>query len=475
MVSRSKILLVITIITTFLLSAAYGQSTGTLSGKVTAADGSPVPSASVIVTDQTGFSHNNVSGQDGSFNIPNLAPGTYRVQVEVPGFKRLTQENVQVMAGTPVSLQLGLEAGSQSESVEVAGHAPLAQDQNDQIAHSYTGRVISELPVLDLNHQQLVELMPGITPPAATVSILTDPQRNRQWNTNGQAAQANNNLLDGVENLEPVLNIAVHVPTINDIEQMNLATSNYPAEEGRALGSILFPLSRPGSNVWHGDAFEYNNNDWFRARNYFDPTPLKQPVSAMNQFGGAVGGAIVPDHTFIFFSDEGDLNRSATPTFTTVPGSAFATGNFSSAPAGTIVYNPFTGTTAAGRTPFTGNIITPSLINPSSAAILSLLPQPNLSGIENNYFANVPFRNYGVRAEARVDQRFDENNLLFLRYALSYYTTSQQSVLGGSERPRGIRAFALTTPSSAIHMPSALPPSPTFASAIRATRIRSMR
>jgi hypothetical protein len=384
-----------------------------------------------MVTDSTGFARNAAGKQDGTFSIPNLPPGTYRVQVEVPGFKRLSQENVQVMAGTPVNLQLGMEAGSERESVEVEGHAPLAQDQNAQIAHSYTGRVISELPVQDLNHEQLVEIMPGVTPPAVTTSILNDPQRNRTWNTNGQPAQANNTLFDGVENLEPVRNIEVHVPTINSIEQMNLVTSNYDASVGRAAGSILTPISRAGTNGWHGDAFEYNTNDWLRARNYFDPTPLAQPVSTINQFGGVVGGAIIPDKTFLLISDEGDLTRDANSVFTTVPTAAFRMGNFSSLPVGTI-YNPFTGTaTGAGRVAFTNNTIPANLINPSASAIINSLPLPNLSGVENNYFANVPFRNYGVRSEARLDHRFNEDNLLFLRYGLSYYNTSQQAALGG--------------------------------------------
>ncbi len=425
-----KLLLLVSLIAAVLGVPAFGQTMGNLSGKVTAPDGSPVPSASIMITDSTGFARNAAGGQDGTFRVANLPPGTYRVQVEVPGFKRLSQDNVQIVAGTPVSLQLGMEAGSERESVEVAGHAPLAQDQNAQIAHSYAGRVLSELPVQDLNHQQLVELMPGVTPPAATTSILNDPQRSRTWNTNGQQAQANNTLFDGVENLEPVRNIEVHVPTIHSIQQMNLVTSNYDASEGRATGSILTPISRSGTNGWHGDAFAYHTDDWFRARNYFDPTPLAQPVSAMNQFGGVVAGAIVPDKTFLLISDEGDLTRDATPTFTTVPTAAFRAGNFSSLPVGTI-YNPFTGTAnGTGRTAFVNNTIPASLINGPASTILNTLPLPNLTGVENNYFTNVRNRNYGVRSEARLDHRFNDDNLLFMRYGMSYYTTSQQSALG---------------------------------------------
>jgi len=145
--------------------------------------------AVVIVTDSTGFSHNTLTGQDGTFAIPNLQPGTYKLEVEVPGYKHLTQERVQVMAGIPVNLHLGLEEGSERESVAIQGQAPLADDSGDRIAHSYTGRVISELPVQDINHEQLVELMPGVTPPAVSTNILIDPQRNRTWNVNGQQAQ----------------------------------------------------------------------------------------------------------------------------------------------------------------------------------------------------------------------------------------------------------------------------------------------
>ncbi len=426
----------------------FAQTTGTLTGKVRAADGSSVPSASVMVVDQSGQRHNTVTGQDGSFSVANLPSGTYRVEVEVPGYKRLTQSDVQITAGAPINLQLGMETGSNNDVVEVQGQAPLADDQNSRIAHSYAGRMLFNLPVQDLNHQQLVELMPGITPPAPTASLLTDPQRNRTWNTNGQPAQANNTLLDGVENLEAYRGTEVHVPAIGGIQQMNLTTSNYDASQGRAGGSILTPITRAGSNSPHGDLFEYFSNDWLRARNYFDPKGLAQPHYVQNQFGGAIGGAIIPDKTFFFLSEQSDTLRDANSNFTTVPNAAFRAGNFSGLPNVTI-WNPFTGSAnGVGRVAFPGNQIPVNLLNPRSLALLNSIPQANLSGVENNYFSNSPIRNDGNRVDARVDHRFNENNLFFMRYGLSYYTTSQDSPLGaiggagGSSRLRAHDALA---------------------------------
>jgi len=414
----------------FLSSLLWGQSTGTLSGKVTSPNGSGVPSASVVVTDTSGTARNTISGQDGSFTVPNLPAGTYTVQVEVPGFKRLSQQNVQVIVGSPINLTLGVEQGSQAETVEVQGQAPLGNDRTAEVARSYAGQVITQLPIQDLNHQQLVELMPGVTPPLTSTNILADPQSNRIWNTNGQPSQANNSRLDGVENIELFRGPAVHVPTIEAIQQLNLSTSNYDAQQGRAAGSIIAPITKAGTNGIHGSLFEYHSNDWFRARSYFNPSPYTQPRYTSNQFGGTVGGAIVPDHTFLFLSYEGDYTRDQTPTFATVPTAAFAAGNFSGLPNVTI-YNPATGfANGTGRTAFTNNVIASNLINPAARAFLAAFPAPNLSGFENNYFANVPMRNDGNRADMRLDHRFSSNTSMFARYGLSYYNTSQDSVLG---------------------------------------------
>src|SRR4029077_19425562 len=116
---------------------------------VTNASGAAVAQANVTVkSSATGMSQSVITDTSGRFTVPNLAPGTYTVSVEVVGYRRLAQENVQVMAGQPVRLSLGMESGSTHETVEVAGDAPMVQDQNAEISRAYNSRTISQLPLI---------------------------------------------------------------------------------------------------------------------------------------------------------------------------------------------------------------------------------------------------------------------------------------------------------------------------------------
>jgi hypothetical protein len=447
------------------------QTSGVLNGKVTDHDGKPVPSASVMVSGASGLTQTAVTMPDGDFSIANLPPGIYRVEVHSSGYKSLRNDNVDVAANIPVTLPLPLAAGSPAETVEVQGQQSLAQVQNAEIGRAYSRRSLADVPVQDLSSQQQVERMPGITPPVpwtpytsssssvaalntprgmieTSNSILSDPQTNRVWNTNGQPAQANDHQLDGVENVEAFSQIEAHVPAVNSLEEMAVATSNYDVSAGRAAGSVLTHVIGSGSAGFHGTLFDYHANDWFRARNYFNPRGTPQARFTSNQFGGTIGGSIVPNKTFVFLSYEGDYVRDRTSTIATVPTSAFRTGNFSALP-GITISNPFTGTaTGAGRTPFTGGVIPAALLNRSAAAILAALPAPNLPGLVNNYAANVPMTNDGNRADVRIDHRFSDQTTMFLRYGLSYYNTAQQSLFpglgadGGNSRLRAHTALA---------------------------------
>ncbi len=412
------------------LGQMFGQNTGTLTGTITNATGAAVPNANVVITTSSGGSQTIRTDQSGSFSVSNLAPGTYTVSVEVDGYRRLSQNNVQILAGQPVRLTLGVEAGNIDETVEVAATAPMVQDQNGEISKAYTSRVVSQLPLQDRNSEQLVELMPGITPPAPSVNVLNDPQRSRSFNTNGQPAMANRQLLNGTENDELFQGIAVHVPTLDSVQQMNVITSNYDASQGRAGGTILNYVSRRGTNGLHGSLFEFNANSWARARDYFNPRGFPQARYNSNLLGGTIGGPIVKDHIFFFGSWESDYLRSQSSSITTVPTSDLLTGNFSNVP-GVTIYNPFTGlANGRGRTPFAGNMIPSNLFSPVARALLPYFPAPNEPGYTDNYFANVPFRNDDLRFEGRIDDRFNDRTGAYLNYSYGNAYVNQNSVLG---------------------------------------------
>jgi hypothetical protein len=431
---KSKVTyLVVTSILSLFFTALQlcGQNTGTLSGTVTNAAGAGVPQANVAVKNNaTGMSQSVITDQNGSFTVANLPTGSYTVSVEVTGYRRLSQDNVQIMAGQPIRLTLGMEAGSTSETVEVAGDAPMIQDQNGEVSRAYNSRTISQLPLLDRNTEQHVQLMPGNTPPMPAVSVLNDPQQSRTWNTNGQPADSNRRLVNGTENDELNQGVSVHTPTLDSVQQMNVVTGNYDASQGRAGGTILNYISRRGTNGLHGSVFEFNANSWERARDYFNPAGFPQARYNQNEFGATLGGPIVKDHVFFFLSWESDYHREQIPGVYTVPTSDLLAGNFSNVP-GAMIYNPFIGSASGtGRSQFPGNIIPASLISPVSRSLLGYFPTPNEPGYIDNLITTTPFRNDNLRLEGRIDDRLNDRTGMYLSYAYGNAYANQNSVFG---------------------------------------------
>lgn len=306
---------------------------GTLSGRITNSTGAPIANAAVTITNvDTNASQRVLTTSDGSFSVRNLPLGTYRVDVESAGFKRSTTNNIVLSATAPGAVSIVLETGGAEGTVNVEGTTPVVQAESGEVSHSIQQRTIQELPVADRNYQQLMELLPGVTPPGTDLTAIQDPVRNRFWNTNGQPSNANNRYLDGVENIEPFFGGEVHSAANESIQLLNTYTSNYPAEIGRAGGSFNNVATRTGSNSLHGSLFEFFGNNWFSARDFFNPKPHSMPHGNFNQFGATAGGPITHDHTFFFFSYQGTLDREESALMTTVPTAAFRTGNFSTAP-----------------------------------------------------------------------------------------------------------------------------------------------
>jgi hypothetical protein len=412
--------------------ATWAQSvSGTLSGKVNSAAGAGVPNAAVTVTNATtSVSQKVLTGPDGSFSVSGLPPGTYKVDVEIAGYKRTSQSNIELTTTGPATINVTLEPGNINETVEIRAHAPVVQESSGEVGIREGTRTIRELPVIDRNFQQLVGLMSGITSPTPVYPLVIDPQRNRFFSTNGQEPWNNQWQMDGVYNTEPFRNTAIRVQPMETIQETQIATASKIMQHGYYGGANVTNITRGGTNDLHGSLFEFYSGNVLRTRPFYDTLGDSVPKYVHNQMGAAGGGAIVRDKTFVFGSYEGMFDNGYSSQLTTVPVPSAIGGNFSGIP-GLTLFNPNTGTaTGAGRTAFANGIIPSSQINPTAASIAGLLPAPNLPGFADNYLANVPFRNHWNKADGRIDQHFSDRTSAFLRYGYTNNWAIQGSPLG---------------------------------------------
>jgi hypothetical protein len=426
-----KIFLQLTCVLLLVAAPILFAQGGIFAGKVTNAQGHAVPNAAVTLTNAaTNAQVKVLTGPDGGFAFNGVPPGNYHLDVETQGYKHATQHNLVLPPGGPTPYHITLQAGSMNETVEIRGNAPAVQTAGGEVTLGIDTRSVHEIPVIDRNYQQLVGLQSGITPPVTLLGQTTDPERNRFFSANGQAVWNNQWMMDGVWNTEPFRNTAIRVQPEEAIQQLNIVSSTFNARRGFIGGSDDTTIIPAGTNAFHGTLFEFWNGTKLNARNFFNQEDnFTRPRFTYNQFGAAGGGAISKDKTFLFGSYQGMYANGQQTQMTTVPTAAMVGGNFSAVP-GLTLYNPASGIGGAGRTPFPGNIIPGFMLSPVASAIASFYPTPNLSGFVNNYMANVPLENHQQKADAKLDQHFNERTNMYLRYGYSNDWVQQSSILG---------------------------------------------
>jgi hypothetical protein len=408
----------------------FGQAvTATLLGTVTDSSGAVVPNAAITVTEtSTNVARKAITNQEGIYTIPYLPPGTYKVEAEAAGFKRISRDNIELRATISTRVDLQLEPGQISETVEVTAETPLLQTDRAEVSRSFSTKPVTELPLADRSFQSLVGLMPGVAPPSVDFTRAEDPQGTTFFRANGQGNSANNTQVDGVDNTNPTLGLTVYIPSAEVVQEVNITTSNYNAEFGRAGGAVLNVVTRGGTNELHGSLFEFHRNTAFRARNMFNTEPQPKPNFIRNDFGGTLGGPILKNRTFFFGGFQGRTLRQSSTVTTTVPVEAWRRGDFSDVP-GLNLYDPATGT-PANRQRFTSNQIPAGRFNPIALQLISQLPQPNQPGLLNNLIVNTPFRYNGYGYDGRVDHVFSESTRGFAKFNFSDYTVRQEAALG---------------------------------------------
>src|SRR5713226_8997728 len=420
------------ILTLAIVPPAWAQAvSATLIGTVTDSSGATVPNATVTATEtRTGVLRKTSTTADGVYTIPYLAPGVYRVEIESAGFKKSSRDNVELAVSSTVRVDATLEPGNITETVEVRAESPLLQTDRSEVARNFASQNVTELPLANRSFQALAGLVAGVTPPTVDFTTLEDPQGTTFFRANGQADASNNTLVDGVDNTNPTLGLTIYIPPAEVVQDVQVSTSNYNAEFGRAGGAIVNMVTRGGTNQLHGSLWEFHRSTNLRARDFFNTVDRPKPTFIRNEFGAAAGGPIVKNKTFFYAAYQGRYLRQATTTITSLPVDAWLRGDFSGVP-GLNIFDPATGNKdGTGRLAFQDNRIPQNRLHSVSNKLLPLLPRPNGSGFVNNLNLNVPFSYDGKSPDARIDHNFSDRTKIFAKFNYAKYAVRQQAALG---------------------------------------------
>jgi len=401
----------------------------------------------------TNASQSATTDANGGFTFSNLAPGTYRVAVKMKSGLQLSESSIEISSAgsNQVQVDFAQTAAAPAAKLELDGRAPTLQTHSAEVSRSYDSNTIRSLPVIDRQNQELISLMPGVTPPVIAGDRINDPQQTRTFNVNGQPAYSNLQNQDGAYNNEPFYGRAMRVEPDEAVQALQVRTSNYNAEYGLAGGSWSSTLTRPGTNALHGSLFEFNTNSYFRTGRSLEASQ-SSPRFNSNDFGGTAGGAVLPDRMFWFLSYEGLMQRGSQEAEATVPMAGLSSGNFSQV-AGVSIFNPASGNISGiGRTPFTGNLIPSSQLNRSAQQILALIPSANAPGYYNNLVGSVPLLDDNHRIDAKLDHRFSEKSTGFFRYGFTQGSVDQGSLLGSVGSPLNSELRGMNAVGSYTHL-----------------------
>jgi hypothetical protein len=307
--------------------AAFGQNTASIKGTVTDSSGAAVAGAKVTVKNvDLGITRTTQTNSEGDYEVPALKPGTYSVGIEMQGFQPLQAKNVVLEVSKNTVQSFKLSVASTTETVTVEATAPVIESTTMTVGQTINQKTVQEIPLNGRHFVDLALLIPGtVTPPQN--GFLTAPLRGQgsfAFNTAGNREDSVNFMINGINLNDMVQNQVTFQPTINTVSEFKVDNSTYSAEYGRNSGAIVNIATRSGTNQFHGELYDYVRNNYFDARNAFNPrldnsgNPLAMSPFKRNQFGGDIGGPILKDKTFFFLSYEGLRHRQGLTTTSNV-------------------------------------------------------------------------------------------------------------------------------------------------------------
>jgi Carboxypeptidase regulatory-like domain/TonB dependent receptor/TonB-dependent Receptor Plug Domain len=393
-----RIFPVVSLLFLLTLSTHGVGTTGTLVGTVTDAKGGVISQAKVTVKNVgTNATRELTTSLSGEYSVPLLPPGEYEVSVERPGFKRAVFSGIKLEVDQTVRVDATLEIGEVNQQIAVTESAPLLQTDSSTVGQVIDQQKVSQLPLNERNFLAFTLLVPGAQLPSDGSQNST---QGGAISVNGAREQANNFLLDGVDNNDLAINQYTVLPSVDAIQEFKVQSSDSSAEYGRSGGAQINVVTKSGTNQFHGTGFEFVRNRHLDAKNFFDQPYCTASSAAgtcgpiprldRNQYGGTIGGPIRKDKTFFFGSYEGLTLRQAETRNATVP-------------------------TTAERQEALADVPNP---NPAGLAIFNLLPLSNVGSQPNEFVASPAIANQVNQVLGKVDHNFNATNTLSGEYAI---------------------------------------------------------
>ena len=449
----------------------FGQAYfGTVSGTLTDSTGAVVEGATVVLTDQAkGFTFHTTSESSGRYLFRSIPPGAYSVSAEAKGFGKISAK-VSVDVNQNATVNLTLKIASATQSVQVTAEGQDLQTNDAETGQVINRRFINDLPLIDRNVIELVNLAPGVTEMDDQCDVTCT---GTNFASNGSRGSTADILTDGasVTNSEPNGGIteATYLPSPEAVEEFKVEQTNFSAEYGFSGASVVNMITRSGTNKFHGSGYDFIRDDAFDANNWFaDRAGQPLPPLRRNNYGFTFGGPIIKNKTFFFVDYDGLRSTGLSTAQFGVPTDLMRQGDFGdvcTAQGGTFptsgpnagmcsvaagqIWDPYTGVNDPNQggavrsafipynqinlyvspgSPFLPANLQPTpgvqgnLIDPVAQNMLKLFPEPNTpqEGLYDNWFGSGSSKGYNDQFDIKVDHRFNEKNLVSVKYSYDY-------------------------------------------------------
>jgi hypothetical protein len=414
--------------------AAFSQDfRASLSGRIVDPSGAGIAGAKLEVRNSdNGETSNATSQEDGSYSVQSLTPGRYVITIEKQGFKKEVREGMQLEVAQRAVADIQLTLGGLNQSVTVSAGAEVLETQSADRGLTVESNRVLNTALQGRNIMAQAWSAPGVVENASAQRLRPfDISGSTSLTVNGGRPGTNEILVDGVTSLYEASS-ASYIPTAEATGEFRVQNTNFDAQYGWTLGGVINIITKNGTNDFHGALFEFFQNTHLDANTFnSNLTGVRRTSSHINTFGGDIGGPVIKNKLFFSYTFE-DIRQVIPDPFTTsVPTALQKSGDFSqtyyTATAGVpqvqTIYNPFS-TVGSTRTPFTGNKIPASMIDPVAAKVFSYVPAGNVAGNSITGLNNLTnngntrkFTDFFPENTGRGDYDINESTRFFIRYS----------------------------------------------------------